>query len=186
MKTTGWFVCPQIYSHPVLLTSVFFNLLSYWAVPDVFRIVPKISNLYIIMDSFLPAYVLFMYGNIGSSIPLETNWSSLCPYFYSRHTLLIFFIIIIFCFCFFFTEYSFAFVLRNTKYIRGVPYPLPLFKGIVPVPSLLICHTCKGNTPTLSRLSTKTYQLLLIIPFLLPEPHNLFCIYYLLFFFNHT
>lgn len=103
-----------------------------------------------------------------------------------RWTLLIFFIIIIFCFCFFFTEYSLAFVLRNTEYIRGVLYPLPLFRGIVPVPSQLICHTCKGNTPTLSRLSTKTYQLLLIIPFLLPEPHNLFCIYYLLFFFNHT
>lgn len=166
----------------------------------------KISNLYIIMDSFLPAYVLFMYGNTGSSIPLETNWSSLCPYFYSslcclsafgRHAFLPdqlymqmniinFFHYYYFLFLFFFTEYSLAFVLRNTEYIRGVLYPLPLFRGIVPVPSQLICHTCKGNTPTLSRLSTKTYQLLLIIPFLLPEPHNLFCIYYLLFFFNHT
>lgn len=149
-----------------------------------------------------------MSGNPRASVPLGTSWSSACPYSYSCWIPLWWslsiwsqcfsiathlpgwldmkvlpFISFHFFFLFSFPECSFALGLRDAKYVWGAPHPLPPFKGNVPVPSPLTCQTCKWNTPTLSRLSTETSQLL-IIPLLLPEPHTLFWIYHLLFFFK--
>lgn len=131
------------------------------SVPGVFRIVGK--KLQVIMYYFCQT-ALFMCGNIGTSVCLETSWSFACLYSYSSWVLfwwsrgiwsqwfsiamhlpgsciwrqLGFFCKFHFFYFFPFHWGFFCLVLRVASCAWDAPLPLPLFRGMLPLhPHLL-------------------------------------------------